>query len=140
MDSSGTNAQRSCDKRTGLLDRTYFSPARVLAGTATGVLAAGIRSPAGSVPLVSKSSNAAFTLVSVGIHFRVLLSSGPSIERAVFPQSRSEGRQVEKPEIPGHANGFAPHSVGLESAVLENTAVRGESLLQQVGWRGEPKH
>ena len=115
MDSPGTNAKRSDDSRRRLLDQTYFRPARVLAGTATSFLATGIRSLAGSVPLVSKS-DAPSALVSFGIQFRVLLPSCTSIDRAVFSQSRPEGRQVEEPEIPGNANGFAPHSFGVESA------------------------
>src|SRR6185295_11155410 len=97
-----------------------------------------IRRPAGPVPLVSKSY-AAFTLVSFGIQFRSLLPSCTSINCPVFPQSRPDGRQVETPAIPGDANGFASHSPGLESAVVEDPAVRGESLVQQVGWRGESK-
>src|ERR1041384_3800249 len=139
MVQSRTTAERSYDSRRRLPDQTYFCPARVLAGKATGVLASGIRSSAEAVPLVSKS-DASFTLVFFGIRFGVLLASCTSIERVIFPRLRSRRRAVEKPAISGHADGFASHSVGLESAVLEDTAVRSESLSQLVGRRAESKH
>src|SRR4051794_32482599 len=88
LDSSGTDTKRSYDQQRRLPHQTYCSPARVLAGTATGILASRIRSPAESLPLVSKFDAAAFTLVFFGIQSRVLLSSCSSTERALFPQLR----------------------------------------------------
>jgi hypothetical protein len=35
---------------------------------------------------------------------------------------------MEKAEIPGNTDGFAPDSGGLESALREDTTVRSESL------------